>query len=149
MKIGSSQNTSQDLTCQAGTCLLGRRGPGSDIVGSTCSSAPTKTFKQPLDDLFFLEKILVGDTPRNFKHKISVALRVEGQRCHDHSSIVSLCLNFLPARSAARNMNWFPYNSNWMFGTCRTVCTVSVVSDEAGGGSGRGVLISWDGDNVE
>jgi len=98
-----------------------------------------------------LETILVGDTPspRTNSNRVSVTLRAEIKRCHDHSSIVSLCLNFLPARSAARNMNWFPYNSNWMFGTSRTVCTVSVVSDEVGGGSGRGVLILWDGDNVE
>ena len=30
---------------------------------------------------------------------------------HDQSSMVSLCLNFRPARSAARKQNWLPYSS--------------------------------------
>src|SRR6267154_6548210 len=45
-----------------------------------------------------------------------------------HSSMVSLCLNFRPARSAARKQNWFPYSSNSMCGPSSTVLVPPVSS---------------------
>jgi hypothetical protein len=62
-----------------------------------------------------------------------------------YSSIVSLYLNFRPARSAERNRNWFPYSSNSKRGLSRTV--VSGVS--AAPGSGNGMCGLCDDGNVE
>jgi hypothetical protein len=48
-----------------------------------------------------------------------------------HSSMVSLCLNFRPARSAARKQNWLPYSSNSMCGPSSTVRVSGVSSPPA------------------
>ena len=127
IQIGSSQSTSQDLI-STGTCLLRGRSPGSDIiiisdVRLSQRRRPTSQIKANVEDLFSWRGMAK-------KSNLKFQSRYESKaQDHDHSSIVSLCLNFLPARSAVRNINWFPYKSSWMFRMSRTVCIISVVSD--------------------
>jgi hypothetical protein len=44
---------------------------------------------------------------------------------HLYSSMLSLCLNFRPARSAVLKQNWFPYSSNSICAPSSTVISLS------------------------